>query len=105
MRSGMKSQDVLPVVASIGVIIVVAILQKRSRLTVAVTATMPLTTSLVLWIVYSANGGDPAVISQFSRGMLLGIVPTVGFLVAIWLMCRAGMGLWSTILSGTRYRW
>jgi hypothetical protein len=96
----MKSQDILPVVLSIAVIILVAVVEKQSKLFAALTATMPLATPLALWIVYSSNAGDKTVMSQFSLSLLLGLLPTVAFLITIWLVARAGMKLGPMILTG-----
>ena len=96
----MKLQDILPVVLSIIVIILVAILEKQSKLFAALTATMPLAAPLALWIVYSSNGGDRAAVSQFTLSLLLGLLPTLALLVAVWLAARAGMKLAPMILTG-----
>ena len=96
----MKWQDVLPVVFSILIIIAVAILQKQSKLAAALTATMPLTAALALWIVYSSSDGDRQAMTHFSQGMVLGVIPSIGFLVAVWLASRAGIKLVPTILLG-----
>ena len=96
----MKSQDILPVVLSILVIILVAVLEKQSKLFAALAATMPLATPLALWIVYSSNAGDKAAVSQFSLSLLLGIFPTLAFLVTVWLAARSGMKLAPMILTG-----
>lgn len=96
----MKSQDIVPVVLSIAIIVAVAVLEKQSRLVAAVTAVMPMTAPLALWIVYSSVNGDRAVTAQFSLGMLLGILPTVAFLGAVWLAARSGMKLAPMIAIG-----
>ena len=96
----MKSQDVVPVVFSIVVIILVAVLEKQSKLFAALTATMPLTAPLALWIVYSANAGEKEVVSHFSLSLLLGLFPTMAFLITVWLAARAGMKLGPMILTG-----
>jgi hypothetical protein len=96
----MKTQDVLPVVLSVMVIILVAIIEKQSKLIAAVTATMPLAAPLALWIVYASAGGDQATITQFSLGLIFGILPTVGFLVAVWLASRLGLRLLPILLIG-----
>jgi len=103
----MKSQDILPVILSIIVIILVAILEKQSKLIAALTATMPLAAPLALWIVhrtaalvYSSNAGDKTAVSQFSLSLLLGLLPTFAFLIAVWLSARAGMKLVPMILTG-----
>jgi hypothetical protein len=96
----MKTQDILPVILSIIVIILVAFLEKQSKLFAAMAATMPLATSLALWIVYSSNAGDKTAVSQFSLSLLLAIFPTVAFLITIWLASRAGMKLAPMLLTG-----
>lgn len=96
----MKTQEILPVLLSIVVIILVSILEKQSKLFAALAATMPLATPLALWIVFSANAGDKTAVSQFSLSLLLGIVPTIAFLVTVWLAARSGMKLAPMILSG-----
>lgn len=96
----MKSQDVLPVVLSIVIILLVAVFEKQSKLFAALTATMPLATPLALWIVYSSNAGDKAVMSKFSLSLLLGVLPTLAFLITVWLAARAGLKLVPMILTG-----
>lgn len=96
----MKTQDILPVVLSIMIILLVAIIEKQSKLVAALTATMPLATPLALWIVYSSNTGDKTVMSQFSLSLLLGVLPTVAFLITVWLAARAGMKLVPMIMAG-----
>jgi hypothetical protein len=96
----MKTQDILPVVLSIVVIILVAVFEKHSKLFAALTATMPLATPLALWIVYSSNAGDRNVVSQFSLSLFLGMLPTLGFLITVWLAARAGMKPAPMILTG-----
>lgn len=96
----MKSQDVLPVVLSIVVIILVAVFEKQSKLFAAITATMPLGIPLALWIVYSSNAGDKQVVSQFSLSLLLSFLPTLAFVVTIWFAARAGMKLGPMLMTG-----
>jgi hypothetical protein len=95
-----KSQDIFPIFISILIIILVAVLEKQSKLVAALTATMPLTAPLALWIVYSSNAGDKAAVSQFSLSLLLGFFPTFAFLVTVWLGARAGMKLVPMVLAG-----
>lgn len=96
----MRSQDVVPVVLSIVVIILVAVLEKQSKLFAALTATMPLTAPLALWIVYSSNAGEKTAVTNFSLSLLLGLLPTLAFLVTVWFAARAGMKLAPIILAG-----
>jgi hypothetical protein len=96
----MKLQEILPVTISITVIILVAAIQKQSKLVAAVTATMPVTIPLTLWIVYSSTSGDTLAVEEFTRSMLSGIIPTVAFVLAIYLGSRAGLKLLSLIVLG-----
>jgi uncharacterized membrane protein (GlpM family) len=95
-----KSQDILPVLLSILVLILVAVVEKQSKLVAALTATMPLAAPLALWIVYSSNAGDRAAVSQFSLSLMLGLIPTFAFLVTVWLAARAGFKLVPMVLTG-----
>lgn len=96
----MKTQDWLPVVISVIVIILVAVLEKQSRLIAAITATMPLGIPLSMWIVSSASRGDSAAMSEFSFGIILGIIPTIAFVITAWLVARSGGGLSKMLISG-----
>lgn len=95
-----KTQDILPVLLSIIVIIMVAVLEKQSKFMAAVTATMPIGATLALWIVHSANNGDTETMERFGQGLLIGVVPSIGFLVATWLASRAGLRLLPVLLVG-----
>ena len=96
----MKSQNIIPVFISILVIILVAVLEKQSKLFAALVATMPLSAPLALWIVYSSKSGDKAAVSQFSQSLLLGLLPSLGFLITVWLSARAGMKLAPMLVTG-----
>ena len=71
----MKMEDLIPVLVSITVIILIAVIEKHSRFFAAITATMPLTAALGLWIVYSSSSGDSKAVTEFSQGMVLAIIP------------------------------
>jgi hypothetical protein len=96
----MKWSKFLPVLISIMVIILVAVLQKYSKLFAAVTATMPLNIPLALWIVYASAQGDQATVQEFTSSLLMGIVPTLAFVVTIWLAARSGMKIAPILISG-----
>jgi hypothetical protein len=96
----MKYQQTLPVLVSILVIILVAILQRQSRSLAAITATMPVNIPLSLWIVYALSRGDRPTLDQYTSGLVIGIIPTVGFLIAVWFASRVGLKLVPMILVG-----
>ena len=91
---------IIPVLISISIIISIALISESSRLAAAIVATMPLTAPLSMWIVFSNSGGQPAALADFTMGLLVGIVPTLGFLVTAWLTARASWTLWPTLLAG-----
>lgn len=96
----MKSQDVLPVILSVVIIVIVAIVEKQSKVIAAITATMPITAALALWIVYTSSNGNKIATSQFSLSMVFGFIPTFFFMVAAWIASRAGMKISGILLTG-----
>ncbi len=96
----MKVSEVLPVAVSITVLILIAVIQRQSRVIAAVTATTPVTIPLALWIVYSSTRGERKLIEQFTGGLVSGIIPTVMFVIAVYLGTRLGLKLVPTLLVG-----
>lgn len=96
----MKYQQYLPVIVSILVIILVAFLQRHSRSLAAISATMPINIPLSLWIVYALSEGDRPTINQYTSGLTVGIGPTVGFIIAVWVASRLGLKLVPMIVVG-----
>jgi hypothetical protein len=91
---------IAPVLASIAVIVGIAVLRARSKVLAAVTATMPVTTALGLWIVYVAEDGDQTAVVSFARSMFFGLIAAWTFLLTVWLGARAGWGLPRLLLVG-----
>ena len=87
-------QQIVPVAISIAVIIFIAMVQAHSKTIAAITATMPLTVPLALWVVYTAGGDNrQQIIADFTGSMLIGVGATLVFTLALWLAARAGLGL------------
>lgn len=89
---------VLPVIVSITLILIIAVLREYSKTLAAIASTMPINIPLGMWIVYS--GTDTAGMEQFTRALLINIWPTIVFLVIAWLMARAGYGVLAMIVVG-----
>jgi uncharacterized membrane protein (GlpM family) len=98
--TALKIQDILPVVASVVIIVLVAVVEKQSKFAAAITAVMPIGATLSLWIVYTANDGDRQALADFGQGLVLGILPTLGFLLVVWLATRSGWKLLPMLLLG-----
>jgi hypothetical protein len=80
----MGLEKALPVLASVIIIVLVAVVQERSRDLAAIMATLPLTAPLAAWIVFSASGGDHTHTAQFVRSMLAASIATVLFVLVCW---------------------
>jgi uncharacterized membrane protein (GlpM family) len=74
-------ERLFPVVVSVVVIILVAVVQERSRYLAAVLASMPLTAPLALWIVFSATKGDHQQTANFAAAMVVGFIGSLAFIV------------------------
>jgi uncharacterized membrane protein (GlpM family) len=82
----------LTVLLSVLIVVLVAVVQERSRHLAAIIATMPLTAPLAMWIVFSASDGDQRQTSDFAASMIVGTVGSVVFVLACWLGFRQGWG-------------
>ena len=56
--------------------------------------------ALALWIVHSSSEGEKSTVTGFSQSLIYGLLPTLAFVIAVWLAARAGMGLGPIILTG-----
>jgi len=88
----------MPVALSVLVIVLVAIVQERSRALAAILATIPLTAPLAMWIVFSASGGDQRQTADFVRSMVVGFAASLIFVLACWFGLRQAWGFGMTLL-------
>jgi hypothetical protein len=91
---------VLPVVISIFILIAIAIIREYSRTLAAITATMPVMIPLSLWIIFTGEGGEHAGVIEFTDAMVLGIIPTVVFIIVVAILARTGASLLPMLLGG-----
>ena len=94
----MMRERVVPVILSVFVIVLVAIVQERSRRLAAIIAAMPLTAPLAMWIVFSASEGDQRQTADFVGSMVLGFAAGLVFVVACWLGFRQAWGFGVTLV-------
>ena len=92
-------KHIAPVLISIGIIILIAILRTISKPIAAIVATMPVNIVLAYYILYAAEEGNQVVMAQFSGSMLVGLIGTVVFMVGMWLVSRAGWRIIPTLLA------
>jgi hypothetical protein len=79
---------VVPVVLSVLIIVLVAVVQERSRHLAAIIATVPLTAPLAMWIVFSATRGDHRQTADFAASMFVGLAASFVFVLACWVGFR-----------------
>ncbi|RLD03872.1 MAG: hypothetical protein DRI32_06695 [Chloroflexi bacterium] len=96
----MKSNEVVPVLISILIIIAVALLQKQSKLIAALISTTPIRIALAMWIVYASVNGNKREITQFNQSVAISLIPTFLFALAAWVAARNGLKIGWILLSG-----
>lgn len=96
----MSLQKTFPVITSIVIILIVAVLRDRSRALAAVLATMPINVPLALWIISGSSGGDPKQMADFTRSLIISLIPTFIWLGIVFLAIRAGWNLFAAIGAG-----
>jgi hypothetical protein len=91
------SERTVTVLLSVLIVILVAVVQERSRHLAAIIATMPLTAPLAMWIVFSSSRGDHRQTADFVGAMVIGSVASLLFVLACWLGLRQGWGFLITL--------
>jgi hypothetical protein len=93
-------EQTAPVLVSIVIILLIAVLRAVSKTVAAITATMPLNIMLALWIVYAAEEGEETSVVRFTGSMIMGVAATLACVVAMWLAAKAGWRLLPVIFVG-----
>ena len=96
----MSFQKTFPVITFIIIILIVAALRDRSRALAAVLATMPINVPLALWVISSSSSGDPKQMVEFTRSLIISLIPTFIWLGIVFLAIRAGWSLFAAIGAG-----
>jgi uncharacterized membrane protein (GlpM family) len=89
----------LTVLFSVLIVVLVAVVQERSRHLAAILATMPLTAPLAIWIVFSGSSGDQRQTADFVGSMVIGSIASLVFILACWFGFRQAWGLLLTLAS------
>lgn len=92
-------QQYAPVLVSIGLIIALAVLRNRSRTVAALLVTMPINLTLGVWIV-SSGDVDRAGMLTFVRSALVGLTATFAWIIAVYVLLRAGWPVWAAVVGG-----
>jgi len=91
---------VIPVLISIAIIILVAVLSDSLPMVAAITATAPLTFPLSMWVVYATSGNNRETLAGYTQSLMVGLGATLGFAIGVWIASRYRLGLWVTLGIG-----
>lgn len=83
----------IPVIVSIILIILMAVLSEYSKTIAAITTTMPTKIPMSIWIIYVAEKGNRDAMASFNGSMFITLIPTLGFTFAAWMAAKAGWSL------------
>jgi hypothetical protein len=96
----MNIQKALPVVTSVVIILAVAFLRDRSKVLATIFATMPINMPLALWVMASSGPEDSAVLANYVRSFIIGLVPAFIWLGVVYVCLRLGWNLLGAIGAG-----
>src|SRR5262245_54296691 len=99
-RALVGRQQLIPVLASIAVIILVSVIQEKSRFLAAVLASMPLMSPLALWVVFAGSNGDHEKTAEFIRAMVPGVIASLGFVVGTYIALKYRLSFPWILASG-----
>lgn len=75
------------------IIVACTLIGKRFPTLAGLIATMPLTSLLVLVWLHTDNPGDLRLMTNYTRGVLWGIIPTILFFAVAWFCFRSRLSL------------
>ena len=84
---------------SIGVIVFCTQIGRKLPTLAGLIAVMPLTGLIVLVWLYLDNPGDFALMTDYTKGALWGIVPSILFFLAVFLCFRKQLPLWIVLFA------
>lgn len=96
----MSTQRIIQLFISFGILTLIAFLSEKSRVIASTVAVMPLNITIALWFIANSPGNDAALTADFTRMMLIGLVPTIFFIVTCWFGFRQGWSLGRVLVLG-----
>ena len=94
----MNLQKTLPVVSSIVIILIVAVVRDRSRTLAAIFAVMPINMPLALWVLASGGSDDAMVLMNYVRTLIIGLIPAFIWLGVVFIFLKLGWTLLGSIV-------
>ncbi len=89
----------LKILVSVCVILLATAIARKVPSIAGLIAVMPLTGALVLVLVYLENEGNSTVMQAFTKGAVLGMIPTVLFFLVAWFCFKRQMPLLLVLIT------
>jgi uncharacterized membrane protein (GlpM family) len=106
-------QTFLKATISLGIILLATGIGKKLPTLAGLIAVMPLTGAIVLVWLHADSGGDPAIMQDYAKGALWGILPSILFFGMVFLGFKknlptaatltAGFGIW--LIAACLHQW
>ena len=93
-------QFAVKLAVTVAVIVISVQIGKRYPSLAGLIATMPLTGLLVLVWLSTEKPGDTAALTDYTKGALFGVLPSIMFYLVAWLCFRRGMSLPGALGAG-----
>jgi uncharacterized membrane protein (GlpM family) len=93
-------QFIIKLAITVAVIIISAQIGKRFPSLAGLIGTMPLTGLLVLIWLYTEKPGDMETMTDYTKGALFGVFPSIMFYLVAWMCFRRGMSLPGALTAG-----
>ena len=92
-------QFIIKLLVSVGVIVFCTQIGRRLPTLAGLIAVMPLTGLIVLVWLYLDNPGDFGLITDYAKGALWGILPSILFFLVAFLCLRKQLSLWIVLCA------
>ena len=92
-------QFIAKLLISVFIIIVCTQAGRKAPSLAGLIAVMPLASLIVLVWLYADNPGNFGLLTEYTKGALLGIIPTVLFFLTAFMCFRKQMSLWMVLCA------
>lgn len=93
-RIGLCMRFAVKIVISLSIIIFCTQIGRKFPTLAGLIAVMPLTGLIVLLWLYSDSSGDFSLMTNYTKGALWGIIPSILFFLAVFICFRRQLALW-----------
>jgi hypothetical protein len=96
----MGTQRIVQILISFLIITTIAFVSERSRVLASIITVMPINVTIGLWFIHTSGQADTAALADFTRMVLLGLIPTALFIVVCWLGFKQEWPFGRVIVTG-----